>query len=140
MIRFFWSPNLLYCLLLMMGTPLHADVYKMIGRNGQVIFTDKPEGSGYHLVIKSNRPALLAGLEALQGTLFLGMGRALLPCRISERRDHSGGGVNSSMPVWLSGRLRPMALTLGSYMPSFRRNLLITLKRFPTRGLRVSCS
>ena len=88
MIRFFWSPNLLYCLLLMMGTPLHADVYKMIGRNGQVIFTDKPRGAGYQLVIKSNHPAQLPPAAAPvshprgpSGEIILGNGPRPIPAK-----------------------------------------------------------
>jgi soluble lytic murein transglycosylase-like protein len=101
MIRFFWSPNLLYCLLLMMGTPLHADVYKMIGRNGQVIFTDKPEGSGYHLVIKSNRPAPSAAAPSAvplsrprgpSGDIILGNGpRPVAVPDIRAARPQRGG-------------------------------------------------
>ena len=33
---------------------VRADVYKRIGRDGQVIFTDKPQGHGFALVIKSH--------------------------------------------------------------------------------------
>ena len=35
--------------------PLQADVYKFVGRNGQVVYTDNPNGSGYKLVIRSKK-------------------------------------------------------------------------------------
>ena len=39
-----------------LGVPLAsvADVYKRIGQDGQVIFTDKPQGHGFALVTKAN--------------------------------------------------------------------------------------
>jgi soluble lytic murein transglycosylase-like protein len=41
-----------------LGVPLAsvADVYKRIGQDGQVIFTDKPQGHGFALVTKANAP------------------------------------------------------------------------------------
>lgn len=35
------------------GLTASADVYKRVGRDGQVVFTDRPAGSGYALVIRS---------------------------------------------------------------------------------------
>lgn len=42
----------------LLGVPLAslADVYKRIGQDGQVIFTDKPQGHGFALVTKANAP------------------------------------------------------------------------------------
>lgn len=40
------------CCCLWLESP-SADVYKRVGRNGQVVFTDHPAGSGYALVIRS---------------------------------------------------------------------------------------
>ena len=46
-----------------------ADVYKFVGRNGQVIYTDTPRHKGYKLVIKSREP------EVKPVTISLGAGR-----------------------------------------------------------------
>lgn len=50
-----------------------ADVYKFVGRNGQVIYTDSPRNRGYKLVIKSPEP------EIKPVTISLGAGRRLGP-------------------------------------------------------------
>lgn len=35
--------------------PVSADVYKFVGRNGQVVYTDNPNGAGFKLVIRSKK-------------------------------------------------------------------------------------
>lgn len=90
MLRYFLAPKRLCWLFLVIGAPVHADVYKMVGRNGQVIFSDKPAGAGYHLVIKSNRPAPIAAPPAAapvsrprgpSGEIILGNGPRPIPAQ-----------------------------------------------------------
>jgi hypothetical protein len=47
------APALALTLTLLSGA-CHGDVYRRVGPDGQVVFTDKPQGHGYSLVIKSH--------------------------------------------------------------------------------------
>lgn len=51
-------PVLLFLTLTLLSGVCKGDVYRRVGPDGQVVFTDKPQGHGYALVIKSNgRPS-----------------------------------------------------------------------------------
>ena len=89
-------PYTLRAILLFMGISgllvpaVRADVYKFVGRNGQVTYTDSPTHKGYKLVIKTpernNRPV----------TISLGAGRKLGNAPLSLP-------LSLPMPALLSG-------------------------------------
>lgn len=72
---------------------VNADVYKYVGRNGQVIYTDSPRHKGYKLVIKSPQPV------AQPVTISLGSGRSLLPNVETPRQE--------GVPMVLGSRFKP---------------------------------
>ena len=63
--------SLILAVVILLGPwiPVEADVYKFVGRNGQVIYTDTPRHKGYKLVIKSREP------EVKPVVISLGAGR-----------------------------------------------------------------
>lgn len=75
-----------------------ADVYKFVGRNGQVIYTDSPRNRGYKLVIKSPEP------EIKPVTISLGAGRRLGPAPPEPlfSRPMSGNPPGATMPAQFS--------------------------------------
>jgi len=79
-----------------------ADVYKFVGRNGQVVYTDSPRHRGYKLVIKTPER------EIKPVTISLGAGRKLGNGVESEERPSPKvvRGLNSPgyVPLMLSGQ------------------------------------
>ena len=79
-----------------------ADVYKFVGRNGQVVYTDSPRHRGYKLVIKTPER------ETKPVTISLGAGRKLGGSRENDERNAPGPvrGLDSPsyVPLILSGQ------------------------------------
>jgi len=88
-----FRPGIFFCLVLLVmpWISLKADVYKFVGRNGQVIYTDTPRHKGYKLIIKSPEP------QVKPMTISLGAGRK------------SGGGTETEIiPKVLTAGLSPL--------------------------------
>ena len=79
-----------------------ADVYKFVGRNGQVVYTDSPRHRGYKLVIKTPERAVKPV------TISLGAGRKLGNGFESEERPSAmpvrGLSSPGYVPLMLSGQ------------------------------------
>lgn len=121
--RFFNSTSILLALsLLGLSSVGVADVYRRIGPDGQVVFTDKPQGHGYALVARSHdRKALAASAQNVQfpqalppaaqapsmvhrlntGEIVLGNGPRIYSFRPSAGR--SNAGVNGTKADAFSG-------------------------------------